>query len=601
MSFLNGFFNFFGGGGTSQATSNSSSAIPSITRFFTSFFNPTNSGIKIEPEDSLQLSPVWLAVRAISEDIAKLPIKIVIKEDNEVSEIKDNPLGEILTKGFNPNVDSMTGIETLVRWLLMYGNAYCEIVTSTTGKMQWELIHPTRVDPIRQEDGSFKYRVIIVKNTSQTITRIFTAAQMLHLKGPGDGHLGFVLGNISAESMGIGIAAQNFTGSFFGNNLSIGAALETDKSLDAETKAAVRKEWKEKFGGSNKAYEMAILDRGFKFNRLQMNSTDAELLATRKFQVEEVSRWFRIPLHKLMDMSKSTFNNVEQSDINYATDTIAPWLARLEKQLTFRFLSGNKLVDIDEKFLSRGDTKARVLLYKELFAMGVIDANQIAFLEGFPVFEGGDKKYIPLNLAPQDLSVESLELDIEIKRKQLEEPENEPETTETETEETEDESETEETETEEEQPQENNSENISQDGAISAFIPVMRERLEVLVKKEKYSLEAANKKNTQTEKDEHKQRFYIRFETELQEFLIVQFSYLCKVADKRSQTKAECLKLAQEICGNKTEKNRADMILKKILNKVTLSETAPKIGDIQKCEDGKYYKWTLNGWRPINE
>lgn len=595
MSFIDGVFNFFGRG-SSQAAGNSTSIFSTFTRLFNNTFNKTNAGVIVGPEDSLQLSAYWLAVRAISEDVAKLPLRIVIKEDNDITIVKDNPLLNVLTRGFNPFLDSMSGIETLVRWMLTFGNAYAEVLISTTGKMEWFLIHPTRVLPLRQKDGSFKYRITFEQDQAKDLTVIWPASKILHLKGPGEGEVGLSVGQIAAESLGIATAAQNFTGAFFGNNLSIGAALETEKALDATTKSAIRKEWKEKFGGSNKAYEMAILDRGFKFNRLQMNSTDAELLATRKFQVEEIARWFRIPLHKLMDMSKSTFNNVEQQDINYSTDTISPWVRRLEVQLSFRFLTGNKMVEIDEKALSRGDMKARAAFYKEMrFNLGVMTGNQIAELEGLPKYDGGEIRWMPLNVADAELANESMLLDIEIKKQTLEGM-NEPETTEETTPE-----ETEEDKTEEETQQENNT-SLTQDGAISAFIPVMHERLNNLIKKENNAHENADKKKTPVEIKEYLQRFYIRFETELQEFLMVQFNYLCKVADKRAQTKGECLQMAQQICAMKKDNNlRPEAIVKMILNKLSISEKKPTIGDIKKCEDGKYYKYSVNGWRLFND
>ncbi len=317
----------------------------------------------------------------------------------------------------------MTGLQTLVQWMLTFGNGYAEISRNDKGDFQLHLIHPSRVTPQRGENGSLYYQVTSQTelDTGKNSRMRIESNNMLHLKGPGNGVVGYSIGEIAANSLGISIAAQDFTGAFFGNNLSIGAALETERALDAPTKESISKEWKKKFGGSKNAGEMAILDRGFKFNRLQMSSTDAELLSTRKFQVEEIARWFRIPPHKLMDMSKSSFNNVEQQDINYSTDTLTPWIRRIEVQLKFKFhRTDNIVIDIDEKALSRGDMQSRAAFSKEMFAMGAMSRNEVRRSEGLEEAEGGDAFYIPMNLTPVKEGTKSAELDNEIKEQSLE-------------------------------------------------------------------------------------------------------------------------------------------------------------------------------------
>ena len=364
--------------------------------------------------------------------------------------------------------------------------------------------------------------------------------------------------------------------------------------MDASQKEAMRKDWKKKFGGSKNVGEMAILDRGFKFNRLQMSSTDAELLSTRKFQIEEIARWFRIPPHKLMDMSKSTFNNVEQQDINYSTDTITPWIRRLEVQLKFQFhRTDNTIIDIDEKALARGDMKARSAFFKEMFAMGVMDGNQIALAEGLPEYKGGDLRYIPMNLTPITQGLESAELDNEIKKKTLEEPkivevpapvkEEAPDPTPA----------PEPQEVEEEQPAA-----ITEQSAIAAYLPTMKDSFSRLTRKEMLTHTAAAKKDSAAQL-EHLNKFYAKFETELADCLELHANYLCNILSKEKFTSDKLMFISQEICQLEKSDSQPDIIVEKILQEVTGMSEAPELGEIRTGENGKQYAFTMTGWSEV--
>jgi len=568
----------------------------SLRSLYQQVVNPTKANIPVTSESAYQLAAYWLAVRAISEDIAKLPINLfTVDSDGKKKPIIKSPLQQILTQGFNSETDSMTGLQTLIQWMLTYGNAYAEIQHNAMGEMQWILIHPERVSVQRDGNGELVYRITESSELDKRRIRhnysTLKANQILHLKGPGNGVVGYSIGQIAAQSLGISIAAQDFTGSFFGNSLSLGAALETDKSLNADQKDAIRKDWEKSYGGSNKAGKMAILDRSFKFNRLQMNSTDAELLNTRKFQIEEIARWFRIPPHKLMDMSKSTFNNVEQQDINYATDTLTPWISRLEKQLKFRFhRKDNTVIDIDEKALSRGDMAARSSFLKEMFAMGAMSGNQVALAEGLPEYKGGEARFIPMNLTPLDQGLKSAALDNDVKEKSLVEPEpvDEPEPVEPEP-----------VEDEEPEPTPDQAQGVSEQGAIAAYLPSMADSISRLTRKEQLNHESAAKKEPQQMK-EALDKFYIKFEAELKDCLQLHANYLCSILNKDMFTEDKLLFMSQEICQLEKKENQADIIVEMLLKDIDEAFDAPKLGEIRQDDDGTAYSFTMNGWVEVD-
>jgi HK97 family phage portal protein len=383
------------------------------------FANKTSSNITVTPENAFTVSAYYCAVRAISEDVAKLPVRMYTLDDSmKKKPIQNNALKRVLTKGFNDEVDSMHGIQMLMQWLLTYQNAYCEIARNSAGYMQWYLIHPSRVQVHRDNNTRKLYYTVestteLDRQSSKSRTLRMEENEILHLKGAiGNGIVGYNLAEVAGASLGISMAAQNFTSAFFGNNLSIGATLETPRALDADVKQAIRKEWSKEFGGSGNAGGIAILDRDFKFNRIQMASTDAEMLKTREFQISEIARWFRIPPHKIMEMKGAKFNNVEQQNIEYVTDCLGPWISRLETQLKFKFhRNDNTVVDIDEKALLRGDQAARTQYYKELYMMSAITPQEIAKIEGLPYEEAPDKYYQQLNIQSVELTEESQNLD----------------------------------------------------------------------------------------------------------------------------------------------------------------------------------------------
>lgn len=387
------------------------------------FINRSGSNETITPENSMQISAYWCAVRAISEDIAKLKIKSYKLDKKNRKIWADSPIVKTLTNGFNDETDSMTGIQTLVCWLLTFGNAYAEIATNNIGEIQLYLIHPTRVTPERNAiTNKLQYRIAsgdtLDKNKVYSV--IMPEEDILHLRGLGNGIMGFSVGELAAQSLGIAMAAQKFTGSFFGNNLSIGTVLESPRVLDPDVKESIRQEWYKKFTG--KVGGLAIVDKDFKISKLQMSSTDAELLTTRQFQIEEISRWFRIPPHKIMEMKGAKYANLEQNELNYITDTLTPWITRLERAFKFKFHRYDDIqIDIDEKGLARGDMQARNAYYTALYNISAISPNEIRELEGLPIVESEalNQYYQQLNMQSVEVARESQILDNQIKENSL--------------------------------------------------------------------------------------------------------------------------------------------------------------------------------------
>ena len=236
-----GLFNFFKKNPTQAANNSHPSLWPSSLRsLMNRYFNPTLSNITVTPENAMHISAYYACVKAISEDIGKLPASMYrLTEDGKKEPYSNSPLNSVLKYGFNDETDSMTGWATMIQWALTFGNSYAYRQTNRLGRLQLTLIHPTRVEPDRDEKGKLFYRVTNTDSHDQPIldgdkTLKLSPSEIVHIKGPGNGVTGYSTGELAAESLGISIAAQNFTGAFFGNNLSIGAVLETPRALDPD-------------------------------------------------------------------------------------------------------------------------------------------------------------------------------------------------------------------------------------------------------------------------------------------------------------------------------------------------------------------------------
>lgn len=356
----------------------------------------TSTGERVSPETAQTIPAYFAAIRVVSEDVAKLPL-IVYKrlEPRGKDRAPDHPVYRLLHKAPNPEMSSFAFREVLTQHALSWGNGYAEIVRDGSGTPTevWP-IHPSRVRAMR-EDGVLRYDV----REDQGWVPV-DPYNMLHIHGPGgDGVSGLSMAQLLAESIGVSLATQRYAAAFFGNNSSPGGILSHPTRLSPEATQNLRKSWEERHGGSANVGRVAILQEGMTWQSISIPNEDAQFLETRRFQVEEIARAFRIPPHMIGDLSKATFSNIEQQALEYVQNTLMPWLVRWEQEVS------RKLFDAadDEHFaehlvtsLLRGDQAARSAFYSTLFNIGSLSPNDIRELENMNPVEGGDEYFRPL-------------------------------------------------------------------------------------------------------------------------------------------------------------------------------------------------------------
>ena len=356
---------------------------------------------QVTEDKALSLPAYYACIRNIAEDVAKLPLIVYERQQPRGKNRKpDHPVYTLLHDQPNPEMTAQSFRETLTHWAVGWGSGFAEIERDVRGRplALWP-IHPARVEAKRDEDGRLVFKV-----RQQTgAATVIDDDDMLHVHGLGGGIIGYSVLQYAAESLGLSLSAQEFGSSFYGNGSTPGGVLEFDGEVDDETLENLRASWESMHRGSDNAGRIAILEQGLKYKAISIPPEQAQMLETRQFQIAEVCRWFRMPLHKVQHLEGSNYNTVEAENISYVVDALQPWLTRWEQEIRRKlFLPGERLfAEHLVAGLLRGDTSARSAFYKNLFDMGSLSPNDIRELENMNPITGGDQYFIPVNnLAP---------------------------------------------------------------------------------------------------------------------------------------------------------------------------------------------------------
>ncbi len=371
-----------------------------------SYSGVTHSGVNVSHHSVMGLSTYYACIRAISEDLGKTPM-IVFKRSSETA--KDRAPGhkyyQMLHDFPNEEMESLTFRETLTSHALAWGNGYAEIARDARGEaIALYPIHPSRVVIRRDENGKIVYDVFGTDMIQgQSISRVdrLRAENMLHIRGLGaEGLYGYSILQVARESLGLSIAAQTYGAAFFANGAHISGVLEHPGNLTDIALTHLRDSWQELYSGANNSGKPAILEEGMKYTKIGIPPDEAQYLETRNFQVREVARWFRMPLHKVQDLADASFNNIEHQSLDYLTDTLTPWIVRWEQQIK-RKLFHDDPEHFAEFFLLgllRSDTRSRSNFYRVMLSLGALSPNEIRSAENMnPIGPEGDLYYIASN------------------------------------------------------------------------------------------------------------------------------------------------------------------------------------------------------------
>ena len=375
------------------------------------FFGGTTSGKAVTERSAMQMTAVYACVRILSEAIAGLPLHLYrYKEDGGKEKAVDHPLYLLLHDEPNPEMSSFVFRETLMTHLLLWGNAYAQIIRNGKGEViALYPLMPNKMTVDRDADGHLYYKYMKSNDEAPTMpnsTVILPPSDVLHIPGLGfDGLVGYSPIAMAKNSIGMAIACEEYGARFFSNGAAPGGVLEHPGTVKEPQK--IRDSWNKSFMGTQNSHRIAVLEEGMKYTPIGISPNEAQFLETRKFQINEIARIFRVPPHMVGDLEKSSFSNIEQQSLEFVKYTLDPWVSRWEQSMVRSLLLSDEKKEYFIKFnvdgLLRGDYQSRMNGYATARQNGWMSANDIRELENLdriPKEDGGDLYLVNGNMLP---------------------------------------------------------------------------------------------------------------------------------------------------------------------------------------------------------
>ena len=365
-------------------------------------FGRTTSGKPVNERTAMQTTAVYACVRILVEAVASLPLHVYeYQDDGGKKLVHDHPLYYLLHDEPNPEMTSFVFRETLMSHLLIWGNAYAQIIRDGAGRVLglYPLL-PDKMGVQRDDRGNIYY--VYSRNCDEN--PMFKeygdirlkAEDVLHIPGLGfDGLIGYSPIAMAKNAVGMTLACEEYGASFFANGANPGGVLEHPGVLKDPSK--VRESWNSVYRGVNNAHKIAVLEEGMKYQQIGIPPEEAQFLETRKFQINEIARLYRIPPHMVGDLDKSSFSNIEQQSLEFVKYTLDPWVIRWEQSLQRSLLlpgeKGKYFIKLNVDGLLRGDYQSRMNGYAVGRQNGWFSANDIREMENMnpiPDEQGGN-------------------------------------------------------------------------------------------------------------------------------------------------------------------------------------------------------------------
>lgn len=370
----------------------------------------TSSGARVSPETAMRLAAVFACVRVISETIGSLPLVIYRRRSDGGKERADeHPLYEVLQR---PNLwqTSFEFWEMMQGHLELRGNAFAQIV-SGNGRAIDQLVplHPDRVRVFRLPSGKLRYEVVSYYDAS--IEKL-TQEEIFHMRGlSSDGIIGMSTISAGAEVIGVGLAQQEHRARSFKNRAIPGLYLKPAAKIDKVQRDELADSIQKGFSGAN-AFKAFVGQPGMDITQLGISNRDAQLIEAGQATRTDIASMFRLPPHKIGDLTRGTFSNIEEQNIEFATDSIRPRVERIERRIDIDLIqpltdgiggaSREFFAAFDMDALFRGDMKSRYEAYQRSVGGPWMSMNEARASEGKNPVDGGDDILRPVNMTPAD-------------------------------------------------------------------------------------------------------------------------------------------------------------------------------------------------------
>lgn len=368
----------------------------SVGSFINAGFNDT--GVTVTEQSALAASAVYACCQVIGQAVASLPVHIFSRADG----VKDyeHPVYRLLAAEPNEFSTSPAFREAMMLNACLWGNCYAFIERDNLGvPIALYPLASSRTRPIRK-NGELYYETLI-NNTRQ----LLTPDQVFHVSNFSlDGITGISPIQMAKQSVGLSLAMEKFAAKLFSNGGNVGGIL-TLPQMSKEAADHFVESWRRQYVGLDAAFSVAVLKDGFDFKSTTIDPEKSQMTASRVHQVREVARIYRVPLHMLGDLEKSSYSSIEAQAMDFYQNTVAPWIIKWEAEAQRKLLLEREKPILEVKFnmdaMLRASTTERYQAYMTGRQAGFLTTNEIRRKENLPPIEGGDVLLQPLNMAPQ--------------------------------------------------------------------------------------------------------------------------------------------------------------------------------------------------------
>jgi HK97 family phage portal protein len=351
----------------------------------------TSAGIAVNEDNAMRLSAVYACVKVIAESLSSLPLHLIRDEDGVKSRARDHPLYGVLHDLANIETTSLNFREAMFGSLLLWGNAYAVIERQAGHVTALWFLKPQYMTVERDRETQelkYKYREEAIGKTYE-----YQAKDIFHVIGfSTDGVKGMSPIAAARDTIGLAFAAEEYGSKFFSNGARPGGILEHPGVVKDPER--LRATWNAQFQGSGNSHRISVLEEGLKYHALAMAPEEAQFLQTRKFQLSEICRIYRVPPHMIADLDRATFSNIEHQSIQFVQYTLRPWIVRFEQAVYKCLLTPEErhlyYAHFNVDGLLRGDYASRMQGYAIGRQNGWLSANDVRSLEELNPIEGGD-------------------------------------------------------------------------------------------------------------------------------------------------------------------------------------------------------------------
>lgn len=369
---------------------------------------PTYAGPSVTEDNAMRSGVVYACIRIISESIASLPLILYRQSGRAKERATNHALYTILHDLPNPEQTALEWRELMLAHCLLRGNGYSEKEFDSFGRVValWPL-NPAKMEDVRRgDDGQLTY----FYRTPDNVLRAIPAYRIHHLRGLGNGIVGYSpVMWAGRQAIGLALGAEEFGARFYSNGTNLGTVLKVPGKLSPAAYARLQQSFENSSQGLSNAHRMKILEEGMDVAKVGIPPDEAQFLETRKFQVTEIARIFRVPPHMLADLERATFSNIEHQSLEFVMHTLRPWLVRHEQAIYRDLLTLQERKTLFAKYvvegLLRGDVASRYAAYASAISAGHMTRNEARELEDRNPLEGLDEPLLPLNMMEANASM----------------------------------------------------------------------------------------------------------------------------------------------------------------------------------------------------